>query len=974
MQVPNQASATGRNARRSPKRAAAATGFTLPAVLVIAAALLILAVGILTISSLERRTARSYVDLQRADLAARAGLEDLKATLLFETANDDFIILQSTLPQPPESIRAPAPHLFLARGKTSGPAVSFRYLPLFSTTSQPPETPFLTPPDLEPLVPSNAAGRIDIATQPFHDRSRAAWIYIQDAQGRNVARYAYVVEDLQSKLDPRLTGNELGASGEHLRTPYPFPAAGINPRPEGTMLEEVALHAIDPVATATTPGTLGRTLIKGRPLLISPESLLAAADIKPPLAREATGRLSDPRARAVEESLVASVLPYFEQPLVPHSTGITGTAVGKPKLNLNALLEKGDAAVGEMAEFIREALPEFNTRKGGFPDDYLRTLAANAIDYADTDNESTFVEGSHRGLDGFPLVSEFLMRFRWENVLTENGRKIVVLSATTYAELWNMTNQPVAGSCEITYETKYEFDLGVVSSLTLDDMTDADPKLPESDGYRWFPAISVSLRPNEYRVFNFGTVTYKFDAGPAAVTVASPIEFRDATFLDSQIGYRLKWNGQIVDQSRGNVHRNNASVHYPLNTEEYPRQRTRATIPAHSHIRGPNLYRNNMGDPRMAYYLQAPQDANAYPGNYSPNRRNIRWSSIYRSDAANKPLVYGRVLPSEWPDGGHNSLYGSNTFVTTSQLINPDDPRFFSGLPTPRAEEAPLRLSNLGRFYSATELGRVYDPVMWEIALATPGNSWGDVFVGTPPSPDSGGGNTLRIGRPEHPRFDTPETRATRLLDLFHTGMSRSDDPSEREGPLVRIEGHVNLNTASRSAIRALVAGELAMDPLLSRRTSENHETNVRMAPPTQTIKLNAPTHTIVADRIADAIVHSRPFDTPSNAAHAREPDGTRVFGNRALYPDNSRIHWTDSAAEEVFARLYESSTVRSRNFRVWVVGQAITPTASSTGGVDVLAEVRRVFTVFADPGERKADGSIDPANPRIQVLHENSF
>jgi hypothetical protein len=164
------------------------------------------------------------------------------------------------------------------------------------------------------------------------------------------------------------------------------------------------------------------------------------------------------------------------------------------------------------------------------------------------------------------------------------------------------------------------------------------------------------------------------------------------------------------------------------------------------------------------------------------------------------------------------------------------------------------------------------------------------------------------------------------------------------------------------------------MDPLLARRTSENHETNVRMAPPTQAIKLNAPTNTLVADRIADAILRSRPFDTPSNAAHAREADGTRVFGNRALYPDNTKIHWTDSAAEELFSRLYESSTVRSRNFRVWVVGQSITPTTSTTATPEVLAEVRRVFTVFADPGERDDDGSIDPAESRIQVLHENAF
>jgi type II secretory pathway pseudopilin PulG len=952
-------------------------GFTLPAVLVVAAALLILAVGILTITAIERRTARSYVDLQRAELAARAGLEDIKGILTAEAANDDFIVLQSTLQQPIETDKTPAPHLFLARGKASGPSLSYRYVPLFSTTTQPAETPTLTTPTLDTLVSSNANERTDFNTQPFLDKSRAAWIYIQDDKGRNVGRYAYFVEDLQSKLDPALAGNTEGSGGTHARTPWPHPAPGINPEPPDEnrpALDQVALHAIDPATTADIPGPLGKTLITGRPLLVSPDSLLAAADIKPPLTRDPAGRLTDVKARAVEENLASSLQSYLEQPLIPYAQGISPTVAGQPKLNLNELLSKGDDAVAEMAEFIDKALPEFKTRKGGFPDDYLRTLAANAIDYADEDPKSTLLEGSHRGLDGYPLVSEFLMRFRWENVLTENGRKFIILSATTYAELWNMSDQTISGSCELSYETKYEFPLGANPSVTFDDMADATPKLPESEGYRWFPAISVSLRPNEYKVFNFGTVTYKFDAGPAAVFVPSPLELGGETYGSSDAGYRMKWNGQLVDQSRGGVHRNNSSLNYPTNTENQPRQRIRTTIPCHSHTRGPNLFKNNMGDPRMAYYLESPQDANVYPGNYSPNRRNIRWDTIYKSDGATKPKVYGRVLPSEWPDGGHNSLYGSNTFITTSQLVNPDDARFFSGLPTPRREEAPLRLSNQNRFYSATELGRIYDPIMWETALATPGQSWGDVTSSTPSTTDFGGGNSLRIGRPEHPRFDKPETHAARLLDLFHAGIPRSEDLAEREGPVTRIEGHINLNTASRDAIRAVVAGELVMDPLLARRTSENHETNVRMAPPTQTLKLNAPTNSLQADRIADAIIRSRPFDTTSSAAGARESDGTLVFGNKAIYPDNTKIHWTDSAAEELFARLYESSTVRSRNYRVWVVGQSIAPTTSTSATPEILAEVRRVFTVFADPGERQQDGSIDPSETRIKVLHENAY
>ena len=65
----------------------------MPSILVVVAALLILAVGILLVVSIERSTARSFVERQRATLAARAGLEEVKGTLGLEAANDDFLVL-----------------------------------------------------------------------------------------------------------------------------------------------------------------------------------------------------------------------------------------------------------------------------------------------------------------------------------------------------------------------------------------------------------------------------------------------------------------------------------------------------------------------------------------------------------------------------------------------------------------------------------------------------------------------------------------------------------------------------------------------------------------------------------------------------------------------------------------------------------------------------------------------------------------
>ena len=66
---------------------------------------------------------------------------------------------------------------------------------------------------------------------------------------------------------------------------------------------------------------------------------------------------------------------------------------------------------------------------------------------------------------------------------------------------------------------------------------------------------------------------------------------------------------------------------------------------------------------------------------------------------------------------------------------------------------------------------------------------------------------------------------------------------------------------------------------------------------------------------------------------------------------------------------------MRSRNFRVWVVGQAIAPLAKgSTAAPVVLAESRKVFNLFADPGVRTEDGAIDADKYEPTVIHENDF
>ena len=1027
---------------KSPVRHPVAAGFTLPAILVVVGALLIIAVASLLIVGIERNTSRAFSDRERANLAVRAGLEDVKGIFAKETTNDDFLILQGAETKAPSATKEPAPYLYLARGSGGGDRISYRYVPLFSTESAP-----ATPSAGSSIKPPVAADLVktfskEMTTLPWNAPTKVSWIEVPNENGKIVARYAYWVEDLQSRVDAGTAGNTKDTAGAHKRYGWKtgdmakteksakFPAPGLNaeeskPGPDGRdaepPLDQVALYVIDPEAKATDESVLDKTIIDGRKALISPDSVLAVAGVVPPLTRGVDGNLTDAKANSLEKNLVASVQPYDEQALVPFAFDIDASVTGKPKLNLNALLAKPPAtAVDEMAAWIKKALPAFENRKGGFPDNYLKTLAANALDYADQNNLATTSSSimgpnTYRGLDAYPLISEVILHFKYQGVKTVKGRKVMNWQIQVFVELWNHTNFEVSGPARVSYENKLMHPaIGADVARTFDDdelMLDpiqVKPTLQKIGDKFWSPVFNVKLAPNQYKFFTPIDLVYTVELG--AGTVQTEFNIDELGYGDS--GISLMWNGTEVDRShkllRGNLDPKFSKTDFITN---FQKQDGFANIPSHSYgIPGsPAGFKNNMGDSRQSLYLRAndfPLSDNSYPGNVSPNQRNVRNSSVYKGGSG-QSLVYGRVLPSEWPDGGHDvpvqlsSLTPANARPSAANY----NPTVTADFTRAKEGDTPTFISNAGRFYSATELGRIFDPIMWvptyngsESILAgtmpSKRNSWPSVEpgnnLGNPDNIYYGGGNTLRIGRPEHPKFDTltgappaemPDSHAARLLDIFHAGKSRSTDATDREGNLVRIEGHVNLNTATEDTLRALAAGNLQADPRIARTNSQTHSGSTA-APPVTEIEVPALTGSKQADLLAKAIIRGRPYVSPSEIATSRDEDGKVAFGNPLLYPEfkipsspnMSSLQWSDAAAEEAFARVYNSSTIRSRNFRVWVVGQAVAPTATTNSSPEVLSEVRRVFTVFADPGKRNSDGSIDSSKFKTSIIHENDF
>jgi len=314
----------------------------------------------------------------------------------------------------------------------------------------------------------------------------------------------------------------------------------------------------------------------------------------------------------------------------------------------------------------------------------------------------------------------------------------------------------------------------------------------------------------------------------------------------------------------------------------------------------------NPGDPFMSAFIQGnKQKMTSFAGN-TLGARNFRNGSSSLNDEIHK-----EVNLEIWPDGGYNSITYDGRLYYDGHSVNDydDDAAYyadfrtlgrkstsnpektytipysgFSALerpagydpfdPNPAAArpnldsddekfyavnitKAPFRVSNAGRFYSLAELGNIYDPIMWGSQPSANDDheqdredfrQWFDIDSNANPSTAQGGGNTLRIGRPEHFRFSdgnwdnrqTPQsdreevptptagTEAYMLLDILTVGTPGTpstditdatyhpdthvlpqapDDSSDTtntglygdllhaEGDLRLIRGHMNINT-----------------------------------------------------------------------------------------------------------------------------------------------------------------------------------
>ncbi len=859
-----------------------ARGFVLPMSLLCVGSMFLLLLGWMSFTGIERKTARSYSDATRAELALESGLSHAISILAEVASRDDTLVFRID-PAEPDSADSQKAFMTYAAIFSDN---EWQVVPLFSEAS----------------VRSAGDGQIDtrqwteeisqyiksseILTPSGAETPNiphACWTSMKpEDTAENQIRYAFWIEDLGGRIDAK--------HAEKIQ------------RGDGKSIQEISLSTLFQENSAS--GKTPEILLDKRDTLRTTRSLHTILD--------------QPQVERIEPCIAYLPDSTPSKKIIPQGFGYADA--GKPAPDLNQLVETGQ--LDEIAGHIERNLPDFASRAGGFPDseDYLKTLAANLIDYADADQDST-VGAGYRGIDSYPFVNEWFDRCEWIPGPIGN----VNIKVETFVELWNPSQQTIEGEILFINQGGQEI---MIPPAAIHQFEPVE-----------FAPIKILMHPNAFLVIPMGEHIQSFPEGAFKPTQLNFLETNKSNFL-------LKWNGQAVDFARGGVQRTSGL----LRAGSGERKWKGIASPAH------DIRIGQFGDPRASYYINTPIIANSYDVNSNWGGRSLK-----RDIAKTKPMLpYAEVRIDQWPDGGSSSSPGVRPVSDSrrpgiTHILNSNDTIYpGSGYPASQATFAPARISNSGRYESLCELGNLFDPAQWS-----------DVHSRNAlPSAAAGGGFTLAIGRPEFPVFDTEGKRAAQLLDLF------SIEPPAGSG---RLEGRaININTASREVLRSLVAGvELNADALSEQVAPDHHEAFGDLFADCVIAHRNQSPLRSVSDL---NLLRKQPYAErdPQNS------DTIPFFGNPANYrnvktltnPDdpNDLISWSDAGKEELLRKVIDLVSFQSKSFRVVVAGEVLSAKGKR------LARATREFHFTIEP-ERDVDGMpFSDREPRLIKHYETAY
>jgi hypothetical protein len=804
-------------------------------------------------------------------------------------------------------------------------------------------------------IPANGPNRF---TSP-----PVGWVYInQDVRVKpgqtnttNVpaTRFAFYVQDLSSMIDADRMGGFTNG------TPYRESTALPANYTQGTNPAEISLTNLTGTVLTNSNTAASFTSTNNRAKYLSPGMLVLSNG----------GRLNTNNLRYVTTGLRHWTNAYER---IPFGLGYSNCGTSDKGTNKYCLEPVSSLTVDKIRNHITSNCPPFATngtsgRAGGMNGSaYVTALAANIIDYADTDSSatSTTTNGVNIvGFDSYPFVTQIFDQF----VCTQTGTAPPVITVNTYIQFWNPSS---FSSPATNYTLLYDF-ADTVHTVVFTNASSTNSNVVTT---RMFPTNSAYtnsvgtvhsfsnnislplLLANQGTIVSF-PITYPLNlsgAPPAGFDWAnfSKVWINDTSGSTQTNPFTLRNGTNDLSRPKTSFYRSAISL---TNGETnwlgaIPGLRYGAsTIGAAGQSR-------LCADPRMLNYLTSNPTTNGSAVSYA----NTFWGGYpAETTSAN---IWGN--PGLWPDG------------TNSTEVCPSRGTNYAATSTPPlgvftiSDPAPCKISNFGSYTNICELGNVFDPIQWEPPIVTTNYANCNISTNWTTNRLYGGGSTLRIGRPEHSRFawtkpsgattsdpsiPNMQMSAAALLDLFCT-TNQFD-----EG------GKINLNTAPAPVLRALAGGIYLRS-----------DTNLLPG------GTNFSVPSAMAEAFAQGVMRFRnkyPFYSPSQLAFIGTDPGWpntnswpsgAVFGNKdsiflnSSAPGNSSgasatmgvTAWNDQAAEEWFSKIFKLSTVYSRNFRVYVIAQKAT-TNSAGVYIGIGPVVRKYYNLLIR--ERGVDADSDP-------------
>jgi len=914
----------------------------------------------------EQATTRAYLNLNRAEFAADAGVQMAMATMRgFFEACPDSVTLWGALPD--------ADGALLTEGTFLYDAATGRHHPLFSGASgQPaamladavqlvdPEAPFEAPDnsvDLNrPRFPGDGIGWIGSPTQDERKVIRAPWVEMSDPArpDRVTARYAFWIEDESFRYHLNEVGSVRRRQGE------------------GRRPSEIPLQALLEALGEETPDATAAAWLAWRD-------------------RFPGGRLLDPRSlNHLDGQRPLAERTRFYTTL--YSGALNLSRSGAARLNLNAAVSDSlDPAtirteLDRIIAAIRHQLPFFGERFYRLGADlnarevaashqsiYLEKLAANLRDYIDGDSQPTIIRADRSvalgvkpteaiALEGPPQQGE---EHGGENPVLAIGKENVPYLQEFVCRVKLNKFSPVKGPQKVT-SSEFDFHLDYYFefwNLSARDITMADlgpepflriahqPAFDTGGGTEIPEGRPIEIPLPSDLVFPAGRATVlTTDPSPPPALLSrgpslSPAE--DETPQESPWLITLPVE-ESARRYTGTTRNKVTSGHFRVNliprhtnTTDYGTQvvlgnqfgilESFAALPL---VRGDSsgnnalsLHNDDEGDPEKDTILNHGEffiRGGSLHGNLDQSQTGDPRSSyeqlylrFYAPEGDDEQTRFyqsklgNRQVPAKSSLGAFNAEY-----VDPTSWPDPF-PMSLTGANTPMVVAD-------GPMHSIGELGHLYDPAR-----------------GLGPSKEitysRGGGRTLAIGQPD-PLWDgdpaslSRQWAAWRLCDIFSTDAA------------MELPARINVNGVHRdggTAFRALLHGlELThgpqADPALAGQPL-----------PRSTVE------TIVAgisDRLQEGPFLER---GELSQALAFRPGFVGTAAPQSLY---------DRGREELFRRIAELVTTRGSVFSVYAIGQAIVETPGGGKRVRATARLRITFELVPE-WNPPLDDAFDPGN-----------